>query len=233
MGTISLKLPFRQETPDLPDSLPMAERLTWLKGKMQREPIFGSKYTSEVEKDIAEGASRQVPDDELVNLKLIWYLPDHAVWHPKKPEDLRVVLDCTSWSGGKLLNQQLLRGPENTSSLIGVILRFRVEKIAVAIDIKRMWHQSIVEPGVFCGGQNRDIAKDPKTHQDKKEDFLREVVDAIHREFYVDDLLMPVSSGKSCSQEEALKLLNGFQILVVFCQRSLLRKEHLRSRIWI
>jgi len=40
-GHYQLKLPFRQDPPDLPDSLPRAERrLTWLKGKMQKEPIF-------------------------------------------------------------------------------------------------------------------------------------------------------------------------------------------------
>ena len=73
----------------------------------QREPIFHSKYTTEVEKYRAEGASRQVPDDELVNLKPIWYLPHDTVWHPKKPEEPRVVFDCASRSGETSLNQQV------------------------------------------------------------------------------------------------------------------------------
>ena len=170
-GHYQLKLPFRQDPPDLPDSLPRAERrLTWLKGKMQKDPVFHSKYNAVVEKYRAEGASRQVPDDELANLKPIWYLPHHAVWHPRKPEEPRVVFDCAAKSGGKSLNEQLLRAPENTSTRIGVILRFRVEDVAVTADIKRMFHKVYValeDRGALCylWWPNGDITKDPKTHQ--------------------------------------------------------------------
>lgn len=34
----------------------------------------------------------------------------------------------------------------NTSTLLGVILRFRVDEIAIAADIKRMFHQVDVAP---------------------------------------------------------------------------------------
>ena len=124
-GHYQLKLPFRQDPPpNLPDSLLRAERrLTWLKGKMQKDPVFHSKYSAVVEKYRAEGASRQVPDDELANLKPIWYLPHHAVWHTRKQEEPRVVFDCAAKSDGTSLNEQLLRGPENTSTLIGVTLQ--------------------------------------------------------------------------------------------------------------
>ena len=52
----------------------------------------------------------------------------------------------------------LLQGPENTSSLIGVILRFRVKSVAVAADIKRMFHQVLCLPKTgalfaICGGR--------------------------------------------------------------------------------
>ena len=62
----------------------------------------------------------------------------------------------------------LLQGPENTSSLIGVILRFRVNSVAVAADIKRMFHQVFVSPedrGALCylWWPNGDLTKDPKT----------------------------------------------------------------------
>ena len=134
---------------------------------MQKDPVFHSKYSAVVEKYRAEGASRQVPDDELANLKPIWYLPHHTVWHPRKPEEPRVVFDCATKSGGASLNDQLLRGLEDTSTLIGVILRFRVEDIAVTADIKRMFHQVYVAPkdrGALCylWWPNGDITKDPK-----------------------------------------------------------------------
>ena len=93
-----------------------------------------------------------------------------------------------------------------------------MEKIAVTADIKRMFYQVFVAPedrGALCflRWPNGDIAKDPNTHQmlvhifgaksspsvagyaprkvvqDNKEDFSREVVDDVYRDFYVDDLL--------------------------------------------
>ena len=109
-------------------------------------------------------------DDELVKLKPIWYLPHHAVWHPRKPEEPRVVFDCASKSGGTSLNEELLRGPENTRSLSGVILRFRVNEVAVTADIKRMFHQVHVTPedrGALCylWWPNGDLSREPKTYQ--------------------------------------------------------------------
>ena len=132
--------------------------------------MFHSQYSSVLEKYQKEGSSRQVPDGKVSNMKPIWYLPHHAVWHPRKPEEPRVVFDCASVSNGTSLNEQLFRGPENTSTLIGVILRFRVDDIAVTADIKRMFHQVYVAPedcGALCylWWSNGDVSKDPKTYQ--------------------------------------------------------------------
>ena len=172
-----------------------------------------------------EGSSKQVHDDELVKHKPIWYLPHHAVWHPRKPEEPRVVFVCASKSGGTTLNEELLRGPENTSSLIGVILRFRVNEVAVTADVKRMFHQVHVTPedrGALCylWWPNGDLSREPSTYQmlvhifgaksspsvagyalrktakDNEQDFSAEVVDAVFRDFYVDDLLKSFANAE-------------------------------------
>lgn len=75
------------------------------------------------------------------------------VCRSRKPEEPRVVFDCASKSGGTSLNEELLRGPENTSTLIGVILRFGVDEVAVTADIKRTFHRVYVAPedrGALC-----------------------------------------------------------------------------------
>ena len=111
-GHYQIRLPFHQEFPSLPDNLPTTKkRLTWLKRKMQKDPVFHSKYSSVVEKYETEGSSRQVHDDELVKLKPIWYLPHHEVWYHRKPEEPRVVFDCASKISGTSLNEELLCGP--------------------------------------------------------------------------------------------------------------------------
>ena len=218
-GHYQLKLPFRHSPPYLPDSLPAAKkRLYWLKKRMERDPEFHKQYASVIQKYQEEGSSRQVPDEEVSTFEPIWYLPHHAVWHPRKPDEPRVVFDCACKSEGVSLNNQLLQGPENTSSLIGVILRFRVNSVAVEADIKRMFHQVFVSPeyrGALCylWWPDGDLTKEPKTFQmlvhifgatsspsisgyalrrtasDNSEGFSSETIAAVMRDFYVDDLL--------------------------------------------
>ena len=248
-GHYQLKLPFRHSPRCLPDSLPVAKkRLYWLKKRMERDPEFHKQYASVIQKYQEEGSSRQVPDEEISNLEPIWYLPHHAVWHPRKPEEPRVVFDCACKSKGVSLNNQLLQGPENTSLLIGVILRFRVNSVAVAADIKRMFHQVFVSPedrGALCylWWPNGDLTKDPKTFQmsvhifgatsspsicgyalrrtaaDNSEGFSSQTIDAVMRDFYVDDLLKSFETTSQAVEitKELQELLakGGFQLTKV------------------
>ena len=239
-------LPFKHNPPHLPDSLYTAEkRLESLKSKMERNENFRKKYSSVMAKYQEEGAAREVPKEELATLKPLWYLPHHAVWHPRKPEEPRVVFDCASKSNGTSLNDELLRGPENTSSLIGVILRFRVDNIAVTADVKRMFHQVYVKPehrGALCylWWPDGDISKAAKTYQmlvhifgaksspsvagyalrrttkDNLYEYSSTAVDAVLRDFYVDDLLKSFSEmdeAKLVSKElQSLLAKGGFQL---------------------
>ena len=181
-GHYQIGLPFKHNPPQLPDNLHTAEmRLKSLKSRMERNPDFRRKYTSVMEKYQAEGAARELTDEELKTLKPRWYLPHHAVWHPRKPIEPRVVFDCASKTNGTSLNDELLRGPKNTSSLIGVILRFRVDNIAVTADIKRMFHQVYVTPedrDALCylwwpGG---DVSKAAKTSSNARPYIWVEIV---------------------------------------------------------
>ncbi len=87
-GHYQIGLPFKHNPPRLPDSLPTAKkRLEYLKLKMERDKNFRKKYSGVMEKYREEGAAREVPKEELATLKPLWYLPHHAVWHPRKPEE--------------------------------------------------------------------------------------------------------------------------------------------------
>ena len=61
---------------------------------------------------------------------------------PKKPDKVRVVFDCAAKYHGTSLNENVLQG---TNFLIGVLLRFRQEPVAVA-DVEAMFHQVLVHP---------------------------------------------------------------------------------------
>ena len=136
-GHYSLKLPFKTKEVALPNNHCVAlQRLTSLKRKMERNEKFHQEYTKFLEDVISNGFAERVPQNELrageVN---VFYIPHHGVYHPRKGK-LRVLFDCGAKFKGTSLNYQLLQGPNLTSSLIGVLLRFRQEPIAFMSDVK-------------------------------------------------------------------------------------------------
>lgn len=62
-----------------------------------------------------------------------WYIPHNAVRHPKKGS-LQVVFDCSASYQGTSLNNELLKGPNLTNSLIGILQRFCHGNVAISAD---------------------------------------------------------------------------------------------------
>ena len=84
-------------------------------------------------------ASR-VPENELTQTPgKVWYLPHFDEYHPKKPDQVRVVFDCSALYNSQSLNKNLLQGPDQLNSLIGVLTRFRKEYVALTCDIEQMF----------------------------------------------------------------------------------------------
>ena len=62
---------------------------------------------------IEKGYAEKVPDESLqTDASDAWYIPHHSIYHPKKPEKIRVVFDCCTKFRGTSLNDQLLQGPD-------------------------------------------------------------------------------------------------------------------------
>ena len=71
----------------------------------------------------------------------IWYLPHHPVENPNKPCKVRRVKNAASKFRGQSLNTNLFTGPDLLNSLLGVLMRFRANQIAVLADIEGMFMQ--------------------------------------------------------------------------------------------
>ena len=70
-----------------------------------------------------------------------WYLLHHGVYHFNKPRKIRVVFDLSAEHHGVSINKELLPGPDLTNQIVGVLLRFREEPIAVTRDMEAMFQQ--------------------------------------------------------------------------------------------
>ena len=144
-GHYQIALPLKQKDIQMPNNRPQAEqRAAHLQRKFKRQPSLQKEYTDYMGSMLSKGYMERVPDEEARRDDgKLWYLPHHGVMHPQKHK-LRVVCDCTAQYGGVSLNKQLLQGPDLTNSLVGVLTRFRQDKVALMSDIEGMFSQVIV-----------------------------------------------------------------------------------------
>ncbi|KAI4902936.1 hypothetical protein NFI96_019343, partial [Prochilodus magdalenae] len=226
-GHYEMPLPFK-ERPCLPDNKQLAAlRLNHLKQKFIANGKYKHDYIAYM-KDLIEKVDVEEVHDDGANGET-WYIPHHGIYHPKKPEKLRVVFDCSAKYKGTSLNEHLLPGPDMINNLTGVLIRFREHRIALMCDIEKMFHQFHVQENDrnylrFLWWKNGDVNTPPhefrmKVHlfgavsspgcanyglkQLAKEHSLThpQAAQFIARDFYVDD---GVSSFES--EEEAIQL---------------------------
>ena len=171
---------------------------------------------------IAKGFAERIPKSELQRDDgRAWYIPHHGVYHPHKPDKIRVVFDCAASYQGVSINDLLLHGPDLTNSLVAVLMRFRMDKVALMADIESMFYQVKVNKKDidclrFLWWPKGDLTRKPivyrmvvhlfgatsspscanvalrQTAEDGREVYSNEVCDMISSNFYVDDFLLSV-----------------------------------------
>ncbi|KAK7895612.1 hypothetical protein WMY93_020937 [Mugilogobius chulae] len=132
-------LPFRSPRRRLPSNRDQAlKRLYSLKKTLEKKPEMKDHYIQFMQKMLDNDQAELAPP--LPEGKEHWYLPTFGVYHPQKPDQIRVVFDSSAECEGTSLNQVLLSGPDLNNSLLGVLLRFRKEPIALTADVQQMFY---------------------------------------------------------------------------------------------
>ncbi|KAG1651579.1 hypothetical protein GQR58_026910 [Nymphon striatum] len=240
-GHYSMPLPIRS-TKYLPkNNKSMAiKRFKQLQGRFRKNVKFKEDYVDFID-EVLQNYAEKVPEKEIEDKTLqVNYIPHSGVYHPKKVDKIRIVFDCSAKFAGKSLNDALLQGPDLLNSLIGVLLRFRQERIAFSADIKGMFHQFYVHK------EHRNLLRflwSPKEFSDEiyeyrmkvhlfgatsspgcanfglrkaaddgEEQYGKAAADFVRRNFYVDDGLKSVSTVS-----EAILLIRNSQNL---CQNA-------------
>ena len=135
-------LPFRDNRLVMPNNRVQAfKRLMFLKRRFLKDQKFFDDYKKFMDNLLVKGYAKQ---SEVVLSGKTWYIPHHGVYHPSKPGKVRVVFNCSAEFQGKSINRELLSGPDLMTQIIGIMTRFREEKIAFIADIEAMYHQLLV-----------------------------------------------------------------------------------------
>ncbi len=165
---------------------------------------------------LKKGFAKKV-DNSHANETNVWYIPHHAVYHPTKKK-IRVVFNCAANFSEHCLNEELLQGPDLANLLVGVLMRFRKEEVAVQADIASMFYQVLVPDEQqkflrFVYWPDGDLTKGLQDYQmcahlfgaksstscciyalrraalDNKDNYSQDVCEIVLDNFYIDDLL--------------------------------------------
>ncbi|XP_071833874.1 uncharacterized protein [Apostichopus japonicus] len=137
-------LPFRSNRRKLPNNRHQAEtRMKSLVKSLSRDEKKRVHYFEFMAKILDKNLAEPVPVeciDSPDEMKEVWYLPHFGVYHPRKPDKLRVVFDSSAVFSGVSLNDVLLSGPDLMNQLLGVLIRFREEPVAITADIEQIFY---------------------------------------------------------------------------------------------
>ncbi|KAL4009138.1 hypothetical protein ACER0C_002990 [Sarotherodon galilaeus] len=227
-------LPFRSPRQRLPNNRQLAyDRLMSLRRTLEKRPEMKTHFLEFMENMLTRGHAEVAP--ALSQNQECWYLPLFGVYHPKKPAKIRVVFDSSAPYEGVSLNDVLLTGPDLNNSLVGVLIRFRKEQVAITADIEHMFHCFVVKEShrdflCFLWYKDNDMSSEvieyrmrvhilgnspspsvaiyglKKAAATGEPDFGSEVRTFIERDFYVDDALKSFST-----EEKAIQVLQQAQ----------------------
>lgn len=103
---------------------------------MIKDKGFAESYHERVNHLLENDYARELTEIEVTPKTL--YLHHFGADSPSKKQ-LRLVFDAASKVHGCCLNDYLLTGPDLLSLLLGIMLRFREQSIAVTVDIRDMF----------------------------------------------------------------------------------------------
>ncbi|XP_053686350.1 uncharacterized protein LOC128735897 [Sabethes cyaneus] len=155
--------------------------------------------------------------------------------NPNKPGKLRIVWDAAATCYGISLNSVLLKGPDQLTSLLSILVRFREFRVAVSGDLREMFLQVLMRPedqhllrffwktnasdtapntyvmqvtpfGTCCSPSIAQYVKNTNARRFEQE--LPEALHAIVYQHYVDDMLISAET-----EEQAVQLATDVKMI--------------------
>ena len=156
VGRYQVTLPWKEESPSLPTNYELAMgRLRSQVNRLSRNDKHLQKYDAIIQDQVQKGIVEVVPDEDCTTT-LRHYIPHHEVLTPEKTTTkLRIVFDASAKTRKKnqSLNERLHRGPVILEDLCGLLLRFRLHKVALVPDVEKAFLQVGLQP------DDRDVTR--------------------------------------------------------------------------
>ena len=137
-------LPFKDGRLRLPNNRPQAMQRARILDKALRKDPTKKEHFVKFMKDILDRGHAEIAPP-LEHGTECWYLPIFGIYHPRKKDQLRAVFDSSAKYEGICLNSVLLTGPDLTNNLLGILMRFRKEPVAIIGDVQKMFYSFYVQ----------------------------------------------------------------------------------------
>ena len=141
-GRYHVTWPWKSKEPDLPNNYGLAYgRLRSTMNRLHQDENLLVEYNNIIQKQAEKGIIEKAPEKPD---GLVYYVPHHPIITPSKiTTKVRIVYDASSKARKDVpsLNDCLLRGPVILDDLCGLLMRFRVHKVALVSDIEKAFLQ--------------------------------------------------------------------------------------------
>ena len=135
--------PWIKDPHKLPDNRSLVEKLLVSnENKLLKDREYATTYQKQMEDMIDRKVARKVSEEELARYNgPKFYLSHFAVSRPEsKTSPHRIVFNSSRKYNGHCLNDYLAKGPSLLKNLLGVLLRFRRDKVGFIGDVSKMFH---------------------------------------------------------------------------------------------
>ena len=196
-------------------------------------------YGEQIQDMLYRNVAKKLTDEEIANYKgPVYFIPHHGIYKSTSSSTpLRIVFNSSCSFMGSKINDYWAKGPDMLNSLIGVLLRFREERVAMHGNISKMfnsvrlgtlqqhthrflWRDMDIKrrPNQYCllavpfGDRPSGAISITAMHEtaNMKKDEFSEAARVIIRNSYVDDILKSVET-----MEKANKLIHEIEEILM------------------
>ena len=148
-------LSWKEAHDPLPDNRSLSQRrLQSLLKRLSQKPEQLEEYDRVIKNQLDKGIIERVDQSEKAQpCQQIHYLPHHCVMRDHKlTTKLRIVYNASTRENGPALNDCLHTGPPLTPDILDILIKFRIQPIALVADIEKAFLMIAVK-------ENRDVLR--------------------------------------------------------------------------